>query len=201
MRGTAMRRVCTRLAQEGESLAQFRALEFFAREGDWQTIVYFPKVGSLDAWEIDPAFRSAMEQNLPGAKIRIGNSFEIALHTENQGVFDFLVFDNPMGLYGPNGEYCEHFEALTLVPRLMSRRAWVIFNVNWRPIDYKPNSAWGRRRQQFYGREAAGALEFSWLFDHYDAVFGKMGLRVLRRFSEKRAGAFVSYFVYELERC
>jgi len=53
-----------------------RALEIFAREGDWQTQAYADKVKSLEAWEINPAFESALRKNLPGAKILITDSIE-----------------------------------------------------------------------------------------------------------------------------
>ncbi|NUM88091.1 MAG: hypothetical protein HUU37_02700 [Bdellovibrionales bacterium] len=200
MRGEAMKRVCARLQQMGEDLSSFCALEFFAREGDWQTAVYFPKVRSLDVWEIDPAFRPALERNLPGARITIGNSFELALRPENQGRFDFLVFDNPQGLYGPKSEYCEHFEALALVPHLMSQRAWVIFNVNWHPFNYEEKPDWKRRRERYYGTMDTGSLDMHRLAIWYREMFETMRLRNLLSFSERRNDEYLSYLALKLEK-
>ena len=74
MRGEAMSRVVTKLKEKNIDLANYSVLEFFAREGDWQTLAYFPHVKSLTAWEIDPAFEDRLRQNLNGAEVEIGDS-------------------------------------------------------------------------------------------------------------------------------
>src|ERR1700730_11138368 len=89
-----MKRVCERLKLLGHNLSGLRALEFFAREGDWQTIGYAKEVAVLDAWEIDSKYERTLRNNLPQARIQIGNSFELAQQREFKGAFDFIVYDN-----------------------------------------------------------------------------------------------------------
>ena len=73
-----MRAICEELNRRGYDLSRYDALEFFAREGDWQTLSYADRVRSVEAWEIDPAYEEGLRRNLPQAVIRIGNSFELA---------------------------------------------------------------------------------------------------------------------------
>ena len=90
-----MRRVVAKLEGFGVELDKLDGLEFYAREGDWQTISYSGRLSTLHAWEIDPDRETALRRNLPRAIIRIGDSYELALLPEYQHKFSFINFDNP----------------------------------------------------------------------------------------------------------
>lgn len=200
MRGEAMRCICERLRARGVDLDQFHALEFYAREGDWQTAAYAPLVKSIEAWEIDPSFEERLRKNLPMATIRVGNSYEMALESINEKKFSWLTFDNPQGIFGSSGQYCEHFEALTLVPWLLAAEGFVIFNVNWKPFNYEQYPEWRRRRNEYYRRTDTGELSLNELVNHYKAYFNALGFKVQEIFSQPRNSEYLAYVVVRLRR-
>ena len=196
MRGEAMSRICERAISEGESLGSYRALEFFAREGDWQTKSYAHLVGELDAWELDPQYEKALRTNLPQAHVRIGDSFKFAHESQYQQHINWLVIDNPQMIYG---NYCEHFEALELAPKLMASTGVVIFNVNKKPFDYDSHPDWKLRRRAYYGC-VASKLETSFLFDFYGDLIEKLGFNVRYLYEEPRNSEYLSYIVVGVTR-
>lgn len=195
-----MKRVCTRLKSLGFDLSKLRGLEFFAREGDWQTVSYALEIAELDAWEIDPKFEQALRVNLPQAHIRIGNSFELARKKECAGAFDFIVYDNPQGFFGDSKQYCEHFEALETTGLLARPESIVIFNVNRRPFNYDNFPEWRRRREGFYNRENTSLLEEAFLLDFYRAYFQGRGFNLREAFIEPRHENYLVYFVAALTK-
>jgi len=193
MRGNAMRKLCDRLTGIGERLSAYRALEFFARSGDWQATAYVDRVASLTAWEIDPKFERELRNNLPRAEIVICDSFDLARRPENQRRFEFIVLDNPQNVYGAG--YCEHFEALELTPRLLSNSGVIVFNVNRCPFGYDQHPMWQRRRAEYYRRDAA-ALGSQFLLEFYAQRFGDLGFSVRFSFEQQRNAEYLSYLVF-----
>ncbi len=196
MRGEAMRSLCNRLEQMSEPLGEYRALEFFARAGDWQTTAYAGKIKTLFAWEIDPNFEIDLQRNLPDAEIRIGDSFKLAHEKCYRRAFEFLVFDNPQNVFG---KHCEHFEALPLIRNLMSDHGIVIFNVNRKPFNYADSPEWQIRREQYYGRDAS-VLDSSFLLDFYTRKFHELGFEERFSFEQQRNKEYLSYLVFGLRR-
>jgi len=195
-----MRCLCKRLEENGVDLSQMHALEFFAREGDWQAVAYSDKVYSIDAWEIDPAFREGLKQNLPMARITIGDSFNLAKIPKNSHKFDFIVFDNPQGHFGPNNCYCEHFQALDLIPLLMPEECIAIFNVNKRPFDYAKHLNWKASREKYYGSLKTEEMDSQILLDFYQEKFLNLGLTTVFSFEEQRNMEYLSYLAFSLKR-
>jgi hypothetical protein len=191
-----MVRVCENLTRSGIDLTKFTALEFFAREGDWQTKSYASKVRELHAWEIDPAYELKLKENLPNAFIRIGDSYKISQEKCYKKRFDFIVFDNPQNIFG---DYCEHFEALLLVKKLLGSEGVVIFNVNLAPFDYDKYPLWKKRRSNFYARDAS-KLDSFFLLNFYKAFFESEKFEIQLKFEEKRNNDYLSYRVYYLKR-
>ena len=189
-----MRLVCLRLEQMGEPLSNYNALEFFARTGDWQTKVYYKKIKSLCAWEIDPEYEIKLRNNFPEAEVIIGDSYQTAKKEYFHGRFEFIVFDNPQNIFG---KYCEHFEALPLVKRLISNKGVVIFNVNLNPFDYENNYEWAIRRSNYYGQDAS-LLDIDFVFDFYKNKFEEMGLVIRFMFEQQRNKEYLSYIVVGL---
>lgn len=195
-----MRRVCEELERRGFDLSGARALEFFAREGDWQTTAYAGRVASLEAWEVDAAREARLRTNLPRATVRIVDSIVFAARAENRARFDFVVLDNPQGCFGPGARYCEHFEALEASCGLLSERAVVVFNVNRAPFDFERFPAWQARRSEFYGVADTGRLGAPFLLAFYRALFERRGFASSFGLEVARNPEYLSYLVYLLER-
>jgi histidinol phosphatase-like enzyme len=85
---TAIKKILSHLEDDGVSLKELTALDFFAREGDWQTHQVAKKVSKIHAWEIDSKFEKKLRDNLPSnAEIVIGDSFETS--KSNKEIFDY----------------------------------------------------------------------------------------------------------------
>lgn len=191
-----MELIVKRLESLGHQLSSYIALEFYARMGDWQTQSYAKQVKELNAWEIDPLFEPQLRKNLPNAHIRIGDSFKIAQEEIYKEKFDFIVFDNPQNMYG---EYCEHFEALPLVKKLLKTSGIVIFNINLSPFDYDKFPLWQKRRSEYYSTEARN-LTPCFMLNYYENFFNQEGFDVIFCFEEKRNQQYLSYLVFSLTK-
>ena len=165
-RDKGMKAICDYFHQT-EDMRPWNALEFFAREGDWQTLTYANRVAELSAWEIDSTFETNLRKNLPQAKIEIGNSFELAKKSQFFHSFDFVVLDNPQNTYGSDHEYCEHFEAIGAALPLMKDTARLVFNVNLCPYNLSQHPKWSLRRNTFYGLSSTEKLDAPWVQDFY----------------------------------
>jgi hypothetical protein len=199
MKGEAMQRICCRLEDNGIAMSRLRALEFFAREGDWQTVSYAGRVASVEAWEIDHSFEAGLRRNLPHAKVRIVDSYVYGNETQDR--FDFVVLDNPQAVFGPNVCYCEHFEALPVALRLLAPAAVLVFNLNWAPFNFHGQADWQSRRAEFYEIGDTSSLSVErFLLPFYDRYFRARGFQVKQRFSELRNNEYLAYAVYYLTR-
>lgn len=199
MRGEAMTRICKRLEDMSIELFKMCALEFYARKGNWHTIVFAEKVKSLDVWEIEPKFEFELKRNVPNANIQIGDSYKIALDKKYQGRFDLIVLDNPQILFGIGNCYCEHFEALELVNQLLSSKGVVIFNVNRKPFDYNRHFEWQKRRKEFYGVDA-GSLSTKFFLSYYKKFFHDRKMITAFSFAEDRNEGYLSYLCFGLKK-
>ncbi|PTC01512.1 hypothetical protein C9975_01730 [Thalassospira xiamenensis] len=199
MRGEAMTKVCALLKSQGIDMGSMSALEFFAREGDWQTIAYAKEVSSLEAWEIEATFLPGLRKNLPGSIIRIVDSFEYGTVTRDR--FDFIVLDNPQGVFGPKASFCEHFEALPIAIRLLQKRGFIVFNLNFAPFDLNQQPEWARRREQFYGIDETESLSVTgFLLPHYKRFFESKDLKIVQSFFQLRNDEYLAYAVFQLEK-
>ena len=171
MRDVAIKQIVKTLEDRGVEVSSMKALDFFAREGDWQTAYYARRVSEIHAWEIDPLYEPALRRNLPiNAKITIGDSHSLARSCRTK--FDLVVLDNPQGCYGIG--YCEHFDALDAVLPLLKDSAVIILNVKTKPFNYEDKIEWRRRRNLFYGREASELTE-DFVHEFYERLLGKHG--------------------------
>lgn len=195
-----MGRICEKLKKTTYQLGNMTALEFFAREGDWQTIVYADKVKALYAWEIDQKFEKALRKNLSNAEVTIGDSFVLAQKAQFARRFNMIVFDNPQGLYGESSQYCEHFEALETVKNLLSEQGIVIFNINHKPFNFDKQKEWQHRRENFYGLDDTSSIDPEFLLEFYNEFFKKRGFLTKLSFIENRNDEYLAYLVFALER-
>ena len=194
IRNLGMIKICNRLKSNYNiDMSKMIALSFYAREGSWQTSIIAEKVKKIYAWEVDEKFKIKLKNNLPkNADIKIGDSFVISLDNTYRNKFDVLVFDNPAGCYGSkkrdsNELYCEHFEALELVPKLINNNfGIVIFNIKSNPFNYVNFPEWQKRRNSYYGVKDASNLDIDFLKDFYDSKFKDMGFSIKFSFLKHR---------------
>lgn len=139
MRELGIKSIVECLKDRGVQLEKLKALDFFAREGDWQTAHYANLVASIEAWEINPQFEESLRKNLPHAKVKIGDSHLLAKDASDK--YDMIVLDNPQSCYG---DYCEHFDALTASLPLLENTGIIVFNVKTQPFNYDLNRRWQR---------------------------------------------------------
>ena len=187
MREVSIKRICQRLTQEhGVNLEDKVALDFFAREGDWQTQYYAEKVEKVYAWEVNPSYEDKLKQNLPNnAVVTIGNSFDLAAQKKN--FFDIVVLDNPQGCFGKDDVYCEHFEALETSFKLLKEAGGIlIFNIKTEPFNYAEKLEWQNRRNNFYSLQDASLLTKEFVIDFYKKYFSDHGYTTKLIFLEKR---------------
>jgi len=187
-----MKKIISKLVQKGVNLDQYISLEFFARDGSWQTKSYSNHVKKLYLWEIDKTFEIELIKNFPNSHISIGDSFVLAKKDKYRNKFNLLVFDNPQGIYG---KYCEHFEALELSYSLLSNKGVIIFNINKSPYDLKLNMAWKLRRDNYYGFDSIN-ISSEQMIQFYSSKLKNYGFNVLSLFEEERNREYLSYLVF-----
>ena len=182
MRDVAIKKIVSRLSENKIDLSSMKALDFFAREGDWQTAYYANLVAEIHAWEINPLFESSLRSNLPSnAKIVIGDSHSLASTCTEK--FDLIVLDNPQGCYGES--YCEHFESLDAVIPLLNDSSILILNVKTKPFNYEDKHEWRQRRNQYYGQDAI-ELKEDFVLSFYERLLRERGFSTEFSFMEKR---------------
>lgn len=198
-----MRQLISVLQKHDTDLRNMTAIELFARGGDWHTMAYADEVRSLEVWEIDNRWELDLKKNLPKAKIKIIDTIETLRNSVDLPKFDLIVIDNPMNQYGPSlnnvPQYCEHFEVLENIPKLISNEAILIFNINKKPINYEQWPLWKKRREEFYGVLNTDNLEIDFLFEFYKKLFSELGFEVVFYECVKRHD-YLDYFVYKIRK-
>lgn len=199
VKGLGMTKLCHDLIKSGFDLSQKDALEMFGRKGDWHTVDYSRMVKSLEVWEIDAQYNDDLRKNLPLAVIKNVDSIEFSRAPENRGRFDFIVIDNPMSNYGPNGKYSEHFDVIESACAMVRHNGVLVFNVNVQPYDYDNHPAWKKRREKFYGKADASCLSLDELVDFYAELFASSQLRVVHTVHYER-NDFLYYLMFRLQK-
>jgi hypothetical protein len=198
MKSNAMKNIISKIKNE-INLYEVTALEFFAREGDWQTQDYAEFVKELHAWEIDPQFENNLRRNVPKAKVRIGDSYQMAKEKEFNSIFDMIILDNPQNVFG---QYCEHFEALPLIKDLFKSKdkLTLIFNINKKPFNYESQAAWQLRRNEYYEVSDSSNFDLDFLDSFYRKKIESLGLKVIKTFNEARDANYLYYKVFILSK-
>ena len=183
----AIKNICNRLSNEYNiQLNDKVALDFFAREGSWQTQYYASKVKKIYAWEVDSKYEQNLRYNLPDtADITIGDSFVLAKQQDVS--FDLIVLDNPQGCFGEDNRYCEHFEALDICLNLLKSPSGIlIFNIKTTPFNYTDKIEWQKRRNAFYSVTDTSHLTKEFIFNFYETFFKTHGFITEFAFLEER---------------
>ena len=197
------------LNKKGIDLGKFSALEMFGRDGTWHTSVFANKVKSLEIWEINKKWEKNLKNNFPNAKIRIIDSIKTINEEENLTKFNLLLIDNPMNVFGQNKtengkNYCEHFEVISKISKIIQDESLVIFNVNRCPFDYDKYPLWKQHREKFYGNIDTSNMSLEFLHKHYTKLFEKIGFRTIFHINTVRVfyleNDMTYYFAYYLKK-
>lgn len=176
------------------------ALEAFAHTGAWQARAYrkYPKY--LEAWEINAWCRPFLEKNLPGAVIKITNSFEEVLTCNRK--FDFINVDTHQGLFG---EYCENFEFFPLLFGVAKDECMVNLNVmpsaseQWlRKYPTLFNEEHLARRKAFYKTASPANVSIAEMLTIYGAIAAEHNYRIVWHYYKQRTLTY--YLVLHLKK-
>lgn len=199
----------SKLVEKGVDLEKFTALEMFGRSGTWHTSFFANKVGSMEIWEIDKKWEKKLKNNFPNAKIRILDSIRTIKEEESLTKFNLLLIDNPMNTFGQNQggsdkNYCEHFEILSKISKIIQDESLVIFNINRCPFDYDKYPLWKQRREKFYSNTDTSNMTLEFLHEFYTKLFKKMGFRTIFYINTVRTfylgNDMTYYFAYYLKK-
>ncbi len=200
-----MHQILRELRRRGVEVEKLHALEVFGGTGEFHTSNYFPYVASLEAWEVRAELEAILKRNLPGAQIRIVDSYEEVKHHEKR--FDFIVVDNPTGF---ERGHCEHFDLFPYVFRIMSEEAVLVLNVLPKvgcpaktqsgPWQFYPISPLQMNRRTLFYSSAEGALTAEQMARTYGRIAADCGFALDWYFEQPQhyllnGPRFVNYLV------
>jgi len=168
-----------KLEELGIIFKNYNAIELFGRDGSWQTQLFAKKVKNIEIWEINKEFEKKLRENLPNSKIKIIDSIKTLNEKMKYQSFDLILLDNPNNIYGPNQEYCEHFDILKNIIKLIDKKAIIVFNVNRKPFNYNKFPQWKKRREEFYENKSTEEMSIKQLLVFYEKYFKKIGLETI----------------------
>ena len=201
-----MNHIVNFLKSEGVPLEKLCAIEIFGGIGQTDAILA-KNVKTFEIWEIDQKLKPQLEKSFPNAKIKICNSIEILNKSKKIRKFDLILIDNPMSVFGikkKSFEYCEHFDVIKNIKKLIDKEAIVIFLVNKKPFFSKKlkkkNMLWRKRRQEFYGSIDTNNMSVQFLTSFYTELFKSLGLMTIFVNSIPRHNPHLDYFVFLLRK-
>ena len=201
-----MNHIVNFLKSEGVPLEKLHAIEIFGGIGKTDAVLT-KNVKTFEIWEIDQKLKPQLEKSFPNAKIKICNSIEILNKSQKIRKFDLILIDNPMSVFGikkNSFEYCEHFDVIKNIKKLIGKEAIVIFLVNKKPFFSKKlkkkNMLWRKRRQEFYGNIDTNNMSVQFLTSFYTELFKSLGLMTIFVNSIPRHNPHLDYFVFLLRK-
>ncbi len=194
------------LKSEGVPLEKLHAVEIFGGIGKTDAILA-KNVKTFEIWEIDQKLKPQLEKSFPNSKIKICDSIEILTRSQKIQKFDLILIDNPMSVFGMKKNsvgYCEHFDVIKNIEKLIDKEAIVIFLVNKKPFFSKKlkkkNILWRKRRQEFYGKIDTDNMSVQFLTNFYTELFKSFGLQTVFVNSIPRHNPHLDYFIFSLRK-
>jgi|TARA_B100001013_G_C24527522_1_gene409459 ADP-heptose:LPS heptosyltransferase len=201
-----MNQIVDFLKSEGIPLEKLHAIEIFGGIGKTD-VVLAKNVKTFEIWEIDQKLKPQLEKSFPNSEIKICDSIDILNKSQKIRKFDLVLIDNPMNVFGikkNSFEYCEHFDVIKNIPKLMDKEVIVIFLVNKKPFFFKKlkkeNTLWRKRRQQFYGNVNTNDMSVEFLTSFYTELFRNMGLITIFSNIIPRHSPHLDYFIFMLRK-
>ena len=191
------------LENQGIELNKLSTLEMFGRDGTAHVTAYAEKVRSLEVWEIDKKWEADLKNNLPNAKIKIIDSVNQINNGLNLPKFDLIIIDNTIPMFGPENEpnkYCEHFDFIKNIGKIMEDNAIIVFNINKEPFNYDHQLAWKKRREEFYGAVNTSNLSIEFLLNFYKELFLNLNLATVFCDYVSRHLPHLDYFIFNLRK-
>ncbi len=187
-------------------LEKLHAIEIFGGTGKTDAVLA-KNVKTFEIWEIDQKLKPQLEKSFPNSKIKICDSIEILNKSQKIQKFDLILIDNPMSVFGMKKNsvgYCEHFDVIKNIEKLIDKEAIVIFLVNKKPFFSKKlkkkNILWRKRRQEFYGSIDTNNMSLQFLTSFYTELFKSFGLQTVFVNSIPRHNPHLDYFIFSLRK-
>tara|TARA_Y100001949_G_scaffold147727_1_gene131800 strand:+ start:308 stop:1027 length:720 start_codon:yes stop_codon:yes gene_type:complete len=191
------------LESQGIELNKLSALEMFGRDGTAHVMAYADKVRALEVWEIDRKWEVKLKNNLPNAEIKIIDSVNEINNGVNLPKFDLIMIDNTIPMFGPENEqekYCEHFDFIKNIGRIMEENTIIVFNVNKQPFNYDNQLKWKKRREEFYGAVDTSNLSIEFLLNFYKELFLSLNLATIFCDIVLRHSPHLDYLIFNLRK-
>ena len=118
-----MNQIVDFLKSEGIPLEKLHAIEIFGGIGKTDAVLA-KNVKSFEIWEIDQKLKPQLEKSFPNSEIKICDSIDVLNKSQKIRKFDLVLIDNPMNVFGikkNSFEYCEHFDVIKNIPKLMDK--------------------------------------------------------------------------------
>jgi hypothetical protein len=203
---SGMKNVVQYLLSKNIKLGELSGVEIFGGTGETD-IFLAEKLKTFEIWEIDRNCFAELKKKFSKSKIDICNSIEKLEKEYNDTKFDIIVMDNPMNVYGPNKEstkYCEHFDILENIDKLINKEAIIIFLVNKKPFFYnklhEKNLIWKNRRKKFYGDIDVENIGSPYLIKFYEEYFKKNKLEIIFSKNIARHHPHLDYFIFRVRK-
>jgi hypothetical protein len=198
-----MLRLLKELKRRGVDLGELRTLEIFGRDGLDHTTTYAREVKSLEVWEIDPKWHADLVKNLPGASIRIVDSYEELGRSTSK--FEFIVVDNAIGNLGA---HCDHFDlfpdSLFKVTSDESLLVLIIIpHIDSKTLKHFPDlldTRYLAARKSFYAADDPMSIPADQIVGVYRSFIEKNHYRLVWSYRQNRSGAGVDYLVLKIKK-
>jgi hypothetical protein len=198
-----MLRLLRELKRRGVALGELRTLEVFGRDGLDHTTTYAREVKSLEVWEINPKWHSDLVKNLPGASIRIVDSYEELGRSESK--FELIVVDNAIGNLGA---HCDHFDLFPdSIFKVMSDESLLVLiiipRINSKTLEHFPellDAEYLAARKSFYAAEDPMNIPVDQIVGVYRSFIERNKYRLVWWYRQNRSGAGVDYLALKIKK-
>lgn len=168
--------------REESSIGDLKSIELYASDGHLLSHKMAEQSIYFVGYEIDPSKEKGFKRNISNGEFRCGDSVEMmkTINDGEIGYYNLISVDAPICIYGD--DYCEHFEIMNYVYKLIApgEKVLCVFPVVPKPYDTdkKENAPWMKRRGLFYDTAEIN-LDLDKAVDTYNKVFETQGLQVL----------------------
>lgn len=192
LRMSPMQKLLRELRRSNTNFGEMDALEMFSADGSRHTLDYFSKVRSLDAWELNASNLDGLRQNLPGATIKITDSFQEIQSTPN--TYNMVVLDESTQNLGHDDKRDSYFQMLeNHLFRVLRSHAVLIMNLVPEPLLQIPEDrasaslgAYLRARGEFYSAANPEVIPVEAMVPAYRRVADKNGFEMYRHLIVRR---------------
>jgi hypothetical protein len=140
------------------------ALDLFGGHGLLVTADYVPYCDYFEMWEIIPLYAKFAKRFLPKAVVNVGDSIKAVKEGKLlRRDYNFIVIDNPQGIFNEATEYCEYFD---LFPEIFNyidvKKTFFVTNASLDVEEYIKThpyfsaqlDKWLKKRKEFYNMDA-----------------------------------------------